>query len=240
MTGTNEKRWPPKDPSGKSDPDGTNGDKMEAGTASALKSADISLRFYSPLSDAFTRLQAGLSKVKGVEKVDADAGNTIKVTFTGTYDGLRGLEAAAAGTGIPAIVVSHARILISLKPQKEADAKTLKDDLNRVAGVKSVNIVGAMVEIYANMDELIYESIKEAATGCNFEIKLASHEWVTVTLSAGEASAMEKDLSGTRGVLVLHTGTDKVEMWTVKKIGDATFKKVAEKSGVTIGEISRS
>jgi len=207
----------------------------------AMQSEAVTLRYYFNAELAPASLKAALEKTKGVDKVEIDAAKrTAKVTYTGAMKTIPMLEQSAASAGVPAAVISHARMIIGLKALKGADLAKLQADLSALSGVKSAKVQGATVELWADLETVTNEALKGAAAGANVEMLINSHEYVTLKLKSGDASTLEKDLAATKGVLVVKSASgDSAELWTIKKIGDDTFKKLVEKAGAVVGEIAR-
>ncbi len=200
------------------------------------------MRYYFNAELGPSSLKAALERVKGVTKVEFDTTTrTVKVTFTGTLKQTQTLEPAAAAAGVPAAMVSHARIIVGFKvAAKGADLVKLNKEITGLSGVKKAILQNATAEIYADLDTFTVDTLKTAAANAGFEAKMTTHEYVTLKLSSGDAATMEKDLKATKGVIVVKSASgDSAEMWTVKKISDDTFKKMAEKAKAAVGDIVR-
>ncbi len=212
------------------------------GSEAAIQSEVLMMRYYFNAELGPSSLKAALERVKGVTKVEFDTTTrTVKVTYSGTLKQTQALEPAAAAAGVPAAMVSHARIVVGFKVAgKNADLTKLNKELQGLSGVKKAILQNATAEIYADLDTFTFDTLKTAAANAGFEAKMTTHEFVTVKLSTGDASTIEKDLNATKGVIVVKSASgDTAEMWTVKKIADDTFKKMAEKAKVVVGEIVR-
>jgi len=211
------------------------------GSSTPVQAELITLRYYFNAELGPTSLKLALEKTKGVDKVVLDAANrTAQVTYSGALKTIPVLEQAAAASGVPAAIISHARLIVGFKALKGADLAKLQQELQGVSGVKSAKVQGTTAELFADLATLTNDSLKQASANANFEMLINSHEYVTLKLSNGDAQNLSKDLTATKGVLVLKSASgDSAEMWTVKKIGDDTFKKLVEKAGAAIGEILR-
>lgn len=200
------------------------------------------MRYYFNAELGPSSLKAALEKVKGVSKVEFDTPNRlVKVTYSGALKTTPTLESAAAASGVAAALVSHARLVVGFKViAKGADLTKLQTELSAMSGVKKATVQNASAEIYADLETLTMDALKQAATNAGFEAKLNSHEYVTVKLSSGDATNMAKDLAATKGVIVVKSAAgEAAEMWTIKKVGDETFKKLAEKASAAVGSIVR-
>lgn len=213
--------------------------KMGTGSEMGIAAEVIRLRYFYAPEMGPSALKAGLLKAKGVEKVDfEESTKSVLVTYSGALKGLPALEQAAAASGVTAAIVSHARLVVNFKSEKGADLKALDEAIKGLEGVKTSKLMNATAELYVNLEAFQYDALAAAAESAKFKAIMGTHEYVTLK-SEGDAASLEKELSITRGVLVIRSDAEGLHLWTVKKVADATFKKAAEKVSTAISEIVR-
>ncbi len=133
---------------------------------------DIVLKYYwKNVEIKPTGLKAALEKLKTVKAVDMPADTkTAVVSYTGKCDKLGSLEAAAQNAGFDALVLSHAHVVISLRPLKGADLKNANAQIALVEGVAGVTASVTSLELHADLEKLTLENLKAAAAKHNCEV----------------------------------------------------------------------
>jgi hypothetical protein len=179
-----------------------------------------------------------------VESVEIDADSReARVKYTGSFEGLVALESAASTARVPAMLLSPAEVTVNLKAKTGADRKKAETELAAVTGVRSCKILSAFNTLTAKLTVDLRgfrpDAVAQAAANAAFDAKFAEPEWVTVTLSSGDASKLAREVAGLKGVLEVDAAGDDIRFWA-RKVGDDAIRKLAEKAGAAIAKIARS
>lgn len=232
MGGFEDKKWPPKEPPG--------GDKEKKKAKPDLEDFPVVLRYYTADGCAPKGLKAAVERVKGVSQVVVEEDSrTVKVTFTGSYEGIAALENACAGARAPALNLSHGRLVVGFKAMKGSDARSLEDALDGIDGVRRVRMASGQAEMIVDFDRVEFSKISETASECGYEARFNTHAFISLTVEEGEGAALERELLATKGVLVVRGFADRVEILAAKSVGESAIRKLAEKAGVKLGEIAK-
>ncbi len=197
------------------------------------------MRYYVNSEIQPVTLKQALEKVKGVQKVAFEGDRLARVTWAGKCKDLTSLENAASASGVPAMVISHCHVYIAFKPLKGANLETLQKALEGLKGVKGARVSGAAAELHADLETFTIADLRAAAKEANVEAQLKSHQWVDASVKSGDASRVEQDVAGVRGVLVVRSGSGGFGFWALKAVTDGMLARAAEKSGASFGDLVR-
>ena len=180
---------------------------------------DIVLKYYwKSVEIKPTGLKAALEKLKTVQKVDLPAeSQTAVVTYSGKCDKLGALETAAQNAGFDALVLSHAHVVVTLKPLKRADVKGAITEIGLVEGVAGVTNSAAGLELHADLEKLTFDSLKEAAEKFNCEIVVnQTFEYVRYKVVEGHPLEFSIAANALKGVMIVREEEEGVGMWINK------------------------
>ena len=168
-----------------------------------------------------TALKTALDKLPTVVRTafDEKAPNTILVKFKGRCDQVSQLETAAGSAGVPAYVVNHAHVAITLKGAKGANVKAAIEALGKINGALYSKLQGATgVELHADLNLLNIDEIRMAVEPHKCEATVTqSFEYVRYKVVEGKASEFEAAAGRMKGVMVVRPeGQDVVGMWLNK------------------------
>jgi hypothetical protein len=197
-----------------------------ASGASGLPNAEpipLVLRYTWKVADVKpTALKTALDKLPTVVRTAFDdKSNTILVKFKGRCDQVSQLETAAQSAGVPAYVVNHAHVAITLKGGKGADLKSAIEALGKINGALYSKLQGTTgLELHADLTQLNIDEIRMAVEAYKCEATVAqSFEYVRFKVVEGKSADYEKAAGHVKGVMVLRNeGQDVVGMWLNKAV----------------------
>ncbi len=205
-------------------------------------SESIKFHYVSEKSDP-AALKAALERVKGVEGVTFTPNeNSVTVMFSGTLAALRGVEAAAAGAGAPAYVLSHASVRLNLKPEKGSDINGFFKELDATEGVRNSFKREGYVEIVCDLEKFSIGALPALAEKYKFKGEVATHEILDITTTGDKYTEFAKALNGVKGLVCvkIDNTTKHLICIAIKKAAtDEAIKKAAEKAGMKIDQIKR-
>jgi len=183
---------------------------------------DIVLKYYwKNVEVKPTGLKAALEKLKTVQKVDLPLDSkTAVVTYSGKCDQLGALETASLNAGFPALVLSHAHVVVTLKTQKGADPKAAAAEIALVEGVAGVTSAATGLELHADLEKLTLANLREAAAKFKCEIVVnQTFEYVKYKVVQGETWDFHAAADLLKGVMVLRDEDEGVVgMWINKSM----------------------
>ena len=115
-------------------------------------------------------------------------GNTVTVVYSGPYRSISDLEAATAASGTTSAVVSHALLVLQLKPLKDRDIQRLQAELATLPSVRRSALKGSTLELIADLDALRPPDLMKAFELSHFDFSIASHECPAQHFSAVSAT----------------------------------------------------
>jgi len=142
------------------------------------------------------------------------------VSFTGKCDQLGALETAALNMGVPALVLNHAHVVLTLKPLKGADLKGAREELSAVEGVTGITSTAAGLELHSDLEKLTLENLKAAAARKNCDVVVnQTFEYVKYKVVEGEFGTFRMAADATKGVMtVREEGDNTLGMWINKSM----------------------
>jgi len=210
------------------------------GSGTTVKSFLVLMRYYRTSELEPTTLKQAIAKVKGVDEVTADAEKReLTVKWSGKCRDLPQLEATADKTGVPALIVTHTMLSIALKPGKGASLDKLQKEIGAVAGVKHISAASATLDLHVDFSTLEVTSLRAAATNSGFEMTLKSHAWLESDAEGDDTDRVARELTAVKGVLVVKTLGNRVQLWATKDVTEDALRKAAEKAGAKLGAIDR-
>ena len=197
-----------------------------ASGASGMPNAEpipLVLRYAWKVADVKpTALKTALDKLPTVVRTAFDEKtNTILVKFKGRCDQVSQLETAAQSAGVPAYVVNHAHVAITLKGTKAADVKNAIEALGKINGALYSKLQGATgLELHADLTQLNIDEIRMAAEAHKCEATVSqSFEYVRYQVVEGKVDAFETAASNVKGVMVVRNENQGVVgMWLNKAV----------------------
>lgn len=198
------------------------------------------VRYYGASEPDGEKLKATLEKAKGVDHVSLErSAPKAWIDWRGGCRALAVLESTAAAAGVPAYVINHAHVTVSLKAVvTNASPKALWDQVHAISGVKGAVVTASTTQIHADLSLLAVHELRAALRAAGYEGTLTTHIWAEIPVEAGDAEKFEKELAGVRGVMVIKRENNRIRTWAAKGLTENAVKAAADEAGVKLGKIT--
>lgn len=167
-----------------------------------------------------TALKTALEKLPTVVRTafDDKAKNQILVKFKGKCDQVAALESAAAAAGVPAYVINHAHVAISLKGKPGGDLKAVVEAIGKMNGALYTKPSATGVDLHADLNKLDIVEIHNTVALHKFEaVVTQTYEYVRYRVVEGSIPAFQAAAENVKGVMVIREEADSVVgMWLNK------------------------
>jgi len=165
---------------------------------------DVTMKYYWKNPEIQpSGLKAALEKLKAVKNVDLpEKTKTAVVSYLGKCEKLGTLEVAAQNAGFEALVISHAHVLVAIKPLANADVLGAQNAIAKVDGVQWVTTGASALQLHADLEKLTMENLKAAAAKHNCDVVAnQTYEYVRLKVVEGDIYEYIAKVDVTKGVM---------------------------------------